>query len=142
MTEPQEVDPDDPRLADYRHLTDAAARRAIEGPDGAGIFIAEGVLALRQLLRSSYRVRSILSTPTRADAVRAELRAAVNDGCTAADAPHLVAPRALLESITGYDVHRGTTAGFTPSPANLVGSTTPTDFVHAPAPPGPTTATS
>lgn len=108
--DPQEVEADDPRLADYRHLTDAAARRAIEGPDGAGIFIAEGVLALRQLLRSDHRVRSILSTPARATAVHRELRAALAEGRSATEAPHLVAPRPVLEQITGYDVHRGVLA--------------------------------
>ena len=103
----EHVHPDDPRLADYRHLTDAAARRALEGSEG-GILIAEGVLALRQLLRSSYRIRSILSTPARADAVRAEL-----DAIAPGDhppLPHLVAPRELVESVTGFDVHRGVLA--------------------------------
>ena len=115
VTDPEEVRAEDPRLADYRHLTDAAARRAVEGSDGDGILIAEGVLALRQLLRSSYRVRSILSTPSRAEAVRAELRSAELDGSASAEATaHLVAPRALLESITGYDVHRGVLAAADP----------------------------
>jgi tRNA G18 (ribose-2'-O)-methylase SpoU len=104
------VDPDDPRLADYRHLTDAAARRAVEGSDGHGILIAEGVLALRQLLRSRYPLRSVLSTPSRAPAVRAELRAAEAEGIETGDAPHLVAPRELLAATTGYDVHRGVLA--------------------------------
>ena len=111
VTEPEEVRAEDPRLADYRHLTDAAARRALEGSDGEGILIAEGVLALRQLLRSTYRVRSILSTPARAEAVRAELRSAELDGVTpVAPTAHLVAPRSLLKSVTGYDVHRGVLA--------------------------------
>lgn len=108
--DPQEVEADDPRLADYRHLTDAAARRAIEGADGTGIFIAEGVLALRQLLRSDHHVRSILSTPARTAAVQQELHAAQEMGVAPTRAPHLVAPRPVLERITGYDVHRGVLA--------------------------------
>ena len=110
LSDPQEVAADDPRLADYRHLTDAAARRAVEADDGNGIFIAEGVLALRQLLRSGFRVRSILSSPARAEAVQAELRAALDDTRSPAGVPHLVASRSVLESVTGYDVHRGVLA--------------------------------
>jgi tRNA G18 (ribose-2'-O)-methylase SpoU len=116
VADPFQVEADDPRLADYRHLTDAAARRAVEGSDGHGILIAEGVLALRQLLRSDYRIRSVLSTPARAAAVRAELEQAAAEANAGASgpgtggAPHLVAPRDLLESVTGYDVHRGVLA--------------------------------
>jgi tRNA G18 (ribose-2'-O)-methylase SpoU len=101
-------DPEDPRLADYRHLNDAAARRAIEGDDGHGIFIVEGLLALRQLLRSRYRVRSILTTPTRGAAVREELCSA--RATHRGDAPLLVVPPPVLEQVTGFDVHRGVLA--------------------------------
>jgi tRNA G18 (ribose-2'-O)-methylase SpoU len=103
-------DPEDPRLGDYRHLTDAAARRAVEHGGGGGIFIAEGLLALRQLLRSPFRVRSILATPARVDAVRAELDEVDSPVGPTVAAALLVAPREVLESVTGYDVHRGVLA--------------------------------
>jgi len=112
----EHVDADDPRLRDYRHLTDAAARRAVEGSEG--IFVVEGALALRQLLRSPHRVRSVLSTGARAEAVGHELAAA---GVAAGEGtfPHLVAPREVLRDITGFDVHRGILAAAdrTPLPA-------------------------
>ena len=102
-------DPADTRLDDYRHLTDAAARRAIEGRDGHGIFVVEGRLALRQLLRSGHRVRSVLSIPSRTAAVEDELAGA---GVEAGDAtfPHLVAERGVLRDVAGFDVHRGVLA--------------------------------
>lgn len=99
-------DPADPRLQDYRHLTDAAARRAIEG--AAGIFIVEGILALRQLLLSTHRIRSVLVSPTRLAAVRRELDqvgARRLEGATV-----LVAERGIVEDVTGFDVHRGVLA--------------------------------
>jgi len=99
----------DPRLRDYRHLTDAAARRSVDGSEGHGTFVVEGVLAVRQLLRSRYRVRSVLSTPARAGALAAELDAAgVVAG--AGTFEHLVATREVLRGVTGFDVHRGVLA--------------------------------
>ncbi|HEY4937911.1 MAG TPA: RNA methyltransferase, partial [Actinomycetota bacterium] len=52
----------DPRVADYVGLKDADLRRRREEPAGSapGLFIAEGALVLGRLLRSSYRVRSVL----------------------------------------------------------------------------------
>lgn len=101
------VDDRDPRLDDYRHLTDASARRAIEGADGEGILVAEGVLALRQLLRSEHRVRSVLVTAARREAVEREMQLG---GGLPGGAPLLVGSREVLRSVTGYDVHRGVLA--------------------------------
>lgn len=95
-------DPDDPRLDDYRHLADAAARRALE-PDRApnGIFVAEGLPALNQLLASSHRLRSVLVTPARATSLAERL---------AGIGPVMVAERPVLAAVTGFDVHRGVLA--------------------------------
>ncbi|MHB1139863.1 MAG: TrmH family RNA methyltransferase, partial [Microthrixaceae bacterium] len=98
-------DPGDPRLADYRHLTDAAARRHLEGGDGHGIFVVEGVLALEQLLRSDHPVRSVLLSTSRA-ASSDELVGRLE----ARGVPVLVAARPVLAQVTGYDVHRGVLA--------------------------------
>ena len=95
-------DPDDPRLDDYRHLTDAEARRAIEaGGAPHGIFVVEGPLALDQLRASDHRVRSVLVTPARAASLGTRL-----DGM----GPVLVAERDVLAAVTGFDVHRGVLA--------------------------------
>ena len=51
-------DPSDPRLDDFRDLS--AADRRPDRPGGRGLVIAEGVLVVRRLLDSPYRVRSLL----------------------------------------------------------------------------------
>ncbi|MFN7150693.1 MAG: TrmH family RNA methyltransferase [Microthrixaceae bacterium] len=105
------TDPDDPRLDDYRHLSDAAARRAIEGSGGQGVFIVEGAVALEQLLASDHRIRSVVLSPTRADALAERLLGRVEEV--------LVADRRVLRSVTGFDVHRGVlAAGLRPPPAD------------------------
>ena len=113
------TDAQDPRLVDYRHLTDAAARRSIEGDDADGMFIVEGVLALRQAVAGSHRLRSVLVTPSRAESMRQELTE-----LEAAGTPVLVAERSVLAGVTGYDVHRGVLAAADrhrlPDPATLL----------------------
>lgn len=95
-------DPDDPRLDDYRHLTDAAARRVIEqGGAEHGIFLVEGPVALQQLLRSGLRVRSVVLSPSRARSLEVDPTPAC---------PVHVVERDVLSAVTGYDVHRGVLA--------------------------------
>jgi tRNA G18 (ribose-2'-O)-methylase SpoU len=95
-------DPDDPRLDDYRHLTDATARRVVEqGGAEHGIFVVEGPVALEQLLRSALRVRSVVLSPSRARSLELEPMPAC---------PVLVVERDVLAAVTGYDVHRGVLA--------------------------------
>ena len=93
-------DAGDPRLADYVGLTDAALRRRVE--HGRGVFIAEGELVIRELLASSYEVRSVLVTPARL--------ARLEDVVTLIDAPVFVAPPAVLEAVAGFALHRGAVA--------------------------------
>lgn len=99
-------DPDDPRLDDYRHLTDRAALRAVD-PDDApfGVLVVEGAVALEQLLASRHLVRSVLLTPARARSIGTTVEAALGDR-----APILVVDREVLAAVTGYDVHRGVLA--------------------------------
>ena len=61
---------DDPRLDDFRGLTDADVR-----PDRRGIVIAEGVNVVQRLITSPYRVRAVFGVPDRIDALRADLDA-------------------------------------------------------------------
>jgi tRNA G18 (ribose-2'-O)-methylase SpoU len=92
-------DPDDPRLADYVRLPDAAARRRLERDE---LFVAEGVTAIRRLLTSGHHVRSVLVTPhalVRFDGALDDL-----------DAPVYVAPKAVLAATVGFDLHRGAVA--------------------------------
>ncbi len=89
------TDPDDPRIADYRELTDVKLRTAFEPPHG--LFIAEGELVLRRAVRAGYRLRSMLVDVKRA--------ATVTD--VAPGTPLYAATPAVLEKITGFHVHRG-----------------------------------
>ncbi len=92
------TDPDDPRIADYRALTDVALRTAFEPPHG--LFIAEGELVLRRAVRAGYRLRSVL-----VDAKRVDQCADLTEL-----APVYAAHPAVLTAITGFHVHRGVLA--------------------------------
>ena len=91
---------DDPRLADYRGLTDPVRRRAWE--PGDGVFIAEGRLVVERLLDSPYPIRSVLVTRRGLDALGPRL----GDR----DVTVLLVPGEVAEAVTGYDVHRGVLA--------------------------------
>jgi hypothetical protein len=54
-------DPADPRLSDYRSLTDVALRTKFEPPNG--LFIAEGALVIERAVDAGYRLRSALMSP-------------------------------------------------------------------------------
>jgi tRNA G18 (ribose-2'-O)-methylase SpoU len=96
------TDPDDPRLADYRALTDVELRTRFEPPHG--LFIAEGELVLRRALRAGYRPRSLLVDIKRVDQV-ADL--------TEGGPVHMyAADQELLRRLTGFHVHRGVLASF------------------------------
>lgn len=87
---------DDPRLADYRDLGDAA-RRVRDG-----VFVAESRFVVRRLLAASpFHARSVLAT--------APALAGLDDVLAARPVPPrvYVAERALIERVTGFDFHRG-----------------------------------
>ncbi|HEX3897544.1 MAG TPA: RNA methyltransferase [Mycobacteriales bacterium] len=93
-------DPDDPRLADYRSLTDVALRTSFEPPHG--LFIAEGALVIERALDAGYELRSALMTPKwLADSAR---------WLRGSSAPVFVGSDAVLKSLTGFHVHRGALA--------------------------------
>jgi tRNA G18 (ribose-2'-O)-methylase SpoU len=94
------ADPEDPRLDEYRSLTDVALRTRFEPPHG--LFIAEGELVLRRALRAGYRARSVLVDAKRLDQL-ADLDL---------DAPVYAADQDLLQRLTGFHVHRGVLASF------------------------------
>jgi len=98
-------DADDPRLADYRRVTER--HLSAEG----GRFVAESERVVRRLTASGLTVHSVLLTPPRL--------------ATLADAlggpfPVFVAPQPVLDAIAGFHVHRGCLAiGERPPPAPL-----------------------
>ena len=88
-------DPADPRLADYRGVSDAelAARQ--------GIFIAEGRLVVRRLLASStFATRSVLVT----EAAFASLAGTL---ARRPGVPVLLVRQGVMNAIAGFDIHRG-----------------------------------
>jgi tRNA G18 (ribose-2'-O)-methylase SpoU len=93
-------DPDDPRLADYRSLTDVALRTRSEPPNG--LFIAEGALVIDRALAAGYRLRSTLMS--------ARWLSAMTSSLQVSDAPVYVGAPDLLQRVTGFHVHRGALA--------------------------------
>jgi len=86
----------DPRLADYRDLTDVSLRRVSE-PAG-GLYIAESSKVLDRALRAGHRPRSVLVQ----EKFLADALALVGE-----DAEVYVVPAEVAERVTGYTVHRG-----------------------------------
>lgn len=89
-------DLDDPRLADYAHLTDVALKKS--GGEH-GLYLAESLLVLQRALRAGHVPRSVLA-----------LGSSVDDALEAVadfDVPVFAGPPALLEQLTGYLLHRG-----------------------------------
>lgn len=101
--------PDDPRIGDYRALTDLELRTRWEPPNG--LFIAEGELVIERALRAGYRMRSALVDEKRADQLTG----------LPGDAPLYTAAPPVLESITGFHVHRGILASFHRRPLPALG---------------------
>ena len=94
---------DDPRLGDYVGLTDVALRRRFEPEHG--LFIAESEKVIRRALLAGYRPRSYLM----AERWLTDLA----DLVTAAEAtgvPVYTGEAAVLESLTGFHLHRGALA--------------------------------
>ncbi|GAB3132368.1 TrmH family RNA methyltransferase [Marisediminicola antarctica] len=88
---------DDPRLADYAHLTDVALKKA-RGTEH-GLYIAESLLVLQRALSAGHEPRSVLA-----------LGASVGGAIAALgdrDVPVFSGPGELLEELTGYVLHRG-----------------------------------
>lgn len=102
-------DPADPRVSDYVGLTDPDLRRRRERSghgghegDDEGFFIAEGLVVIRELLRSPYRVRSLLLTQPRLAALESEVEHL--------DVQVFVGTQEVVNGVTGFHLHRGAVA--------------------------------
>ena len=94
------TDPGDPRLADYVALTDVELRRSREPAEG--MFVAEGAKVIRRAIAAGYPLRSML--------LDQKWRIAMADLVDSIEAPVYVGEPALLEQVTGFNVHRGALA--------------------------------
>ena len=112
-------DPGDPRLDEYRALNEPATRRRVER-DG-DYFVVEGVLAIERLLDITgspvfrrptidrWSIRSLLLLPRLAERLA--------DRLAEVQAPVLVAEPAVLNTVVGFDLHRGALASVARAPA-------------------------
>lgn len=88
------ADAHDPKLEPYRHVGDRAWLLARH------LFVAEGRLVVERVLASRHHaVESVVVTPAACAALKSRLDAARCDV--------YVTDRAALESVTGFDFHRG-----------------------------------
>jgi len=93
------TDASDARLADYRNLTDVALRRVLE-PAG-GLYMAEGAKVIVRAVAAGHRPRSVLVAQRWLDSVRYAIDP---------DVSILVASDEIMQSVTGFNVHRGALA--------------------------------
>lgn len=102
-------DADDPRLADYRDLTDIALRRVSEPAEG--LYIAESAKVLARALDAGHRPRSVLVQEKWLDETSEQV---------GEDVDVFVMPQEVAASLTGYVVHRGVLAAMhRPAPAEV-----------------------
>jgi tRNA G18 (ribose-2'-O)-methylase SpoU len=106
------TDPADPRLSDYRDLRDVSLRKHVEAEHG--LFLAEGEKVVRRAVEAGFRPRSFLMAPRWLDGLSSEL--------ASSDAPCYVMPEAVIESVTGFHVHRGALASLERRPLPPVSS--------------------
>lgn len=92
------TDPDDPAVAEYRHLNDQAVRREMEGDE---YFLSEGWVSIDRLLDSGHRFRSALLSPSRVNRFLPFL-----DRPELAGVPVYVAERDVMREIVGFDLPR------------------------------------
>lgn len=96
-------DATDDRVADLRRLNDTAHRRPYERTHG--IAVAEGDLVLRRAVEVGADLRCVLVAD-----VRVEALADVLEPLSDAGVPVLVASRAVVNEVVGFDLHRGVVA--------------------------------
>lgn len=105
------TDPDDPRLDDYRGLTDTALR-AVSEPAG-GLYIAESAKVIARALQAGHRPRSVMVQARWVEGLRPLL--------SDIDVPVYLVPDAVAQSVTGFPVHRGALASMHRPPLADVG---------------------
>ncbi len=91
-------DPDDPRLAEYRHLNDQAKRREMEGDE---FFLSEGWMSIERIIDSGHRIRSALLSPSRANRFRPFLDRAALAGVSV-----FVADSDVMHELVGFHLPR------------------------------------
>ena len=100
----------DERLNDYTSLTDVALRRRLE--TDRGLYMAESTKVITRAVAAGHVPRSFLMAGRHYQEMRPVIAAAT--GCGGADdggeVPVFLAPEEVLESVTGFHLHRGALA--------------------------------
>lgn len=95
-------DPDDPRIEDYRDIRE----KDLLGKGGrAGLFIGEAVLVVEVMLERPGMTRSVLVSEAQLERVGDLVAKSPSP-----ETPIYVADQKLIESIAGFDIHRGVLA--------------------------------
>lgn len=102
----------DPALRDYRDLTDVALRRVIEPKEG--LYLAESSKVIARAIEAGHHPRSVLLL----DKWLSDVEPIVANF----DIPIFVGSAELLESITGFNMHRGALASMTRPKLQPVGA--------------------
>lgn len=104
------TDPHDERLDDYTRLTDVALRRRLETE--RGLYMAESTNVITRAVEVGHRPRSFLMARRWLESMGPVIAAANGTGGRAdgGEIPVFVADEPLLESITGFHLHRGALA--------------------------------
>ena len=102
---------DDPRLDDFRNVSDPALMR------DRGLFVAEGRLAVQRLLASRFRTRALLIIESALEGLEASATAGRDDSLLSSARSHAVkfqlefdayvTDSAQLRLVTGFRFHRG-----------------------------------
>ena len=100
-------DPADPRVEDFRKLSDADVRA-----DRRGVVIAEGVNVVERLISSPYPVRAVFGVHSRIDALRPVLEPL--------DVPVYAADKWTLSQVVGFRVTRGVLASADRAPRESI----------------------
>ncbi len=95
----------DSRLTDYLHMTDVALRSKTETE--LGLFMAESKNVITRALNSGYQPRSFLMSPKWVESMREVLE---RFGPDAGEVPVFIASEEMLETLTGFHLHRGAMA--------------------------------
>ena len=99
----ESVSAEDPRVQEYRDLTDMQWRMLHEPQEG--FFLAEGEKVILRALANGYQPRSALTTEKWLPGLTAAM--------AGYDVDVLVADEAVLRGIVGFRLHRGALAAFT-----------------------------
>ena len=97
------IDPADERVRDYFALTDVALRRKLE-PE-RGLYLAESEKVIRRSISAGHRPRSFLMAERWLTDLKDLVEQAESDGV-----PVYVAEATVIESMTGFHLHRGALA--------------------------------